>query len=144
MTAAGDEQVRVFDIETTHSATLDGVVTEYNSRQSCIRILRCHDNRVKRIVVEESPDLFLSVGEVGSLVPLRNARLLVKIQDGTVRQHDMRTPHNCRDATCPAPLAKVNHELSTLSLSPITPHQFVVAGEAPYVSYTLWIFLFSA
>lgn len=113
--SAGDEQVRVFDIETTQSAAPDGVVTEYNSRQSCIRILRCHDNRVKRIVVEESPDLFLSVGE-----------------DGTVRQHDMRTPHNCRDGTCPAPLTKVNHELSTLSLSPITPHQFVVAGEAPY------------
>jgi len=74
VTAAGDEQVRVFDIGTTHSAPLDGVVTEYNSRQSCIRILRCHDNRVKRIVVEESPDLFLSVGEVGSLLPLGHAR----------------------------------------------------------------------
>ena len=31
------------------------------------------------------------------------------------------------------PLVKVNHELSTLALSPLTPYHFVVAGESPYV-----------
>jgi hypothetical protein len=55
------------------------------------------------------------------------------LKDGTVRQHDLRTPHICPNLTCPAPLVKVNHELSTMSLSPLTPYQFVVAGEAPYV-----------
>jgi WD repeat-containing protein 42A len=64
-TVAGDNQVRVFDVgEAAHSASSDGLETAYSTRQSCTHILRCHDNRVKRIVTEYSPDLFLSVGEV--------------------------------------------------------------------------------
>lgn len=51
-----------------------------------------------------------------------------------MRQHDLRAPHDCRSGgACPVPLVKVNHELSTMSLSPLTPYQFVVAGESPYV-----------
>jgi len=63
-TAAGDKQVRVFDINEVHRATPDGQETLYSTQQSCTHLLRCHEHRVKRIVTEHSPDLFLSVGEV--------------------------------------------------------------------------------
>jgi len=36
----------------------------YNTRQSCVRVLRCHSGRTKRIITEDSPDLFLTVAEV--------------------------------------------------------------------------------
>ncbi|RDB22735.1 WD repeat protein iqw1 [Hypsizygus marmoreus] len=114
-TVAGDNQVRVFDIGEDALASSNGRETSYSARQSCIGVLQCHRDRVKRIVTEYSPDLFLSVGE-----------------DGSVRQHDLRTPHECSRGSCPPPLVKVNHELSTLALSPLTPYQFVVAGESPY------------
>ncbi|KAF8076438.1 WD repeat-containing protein [Lyophyllum atratum] len=115
-TVAGDKQVRVFDIgEAAFCGAPIDREASYDARQSCTHILRCHDDRVKKIVTEHSPDLFLTVGE-----------------DGTVRQHDLRTPHDCRGGPCPSPLVNVNHELSTLALSPLTPYQFVVAGRSPY------------
>lgn len=55
-------------------------------------------------------------------------------KDGTVRQHDLRTNHRCSAGTCPPPLVTLPHPLSSLALSPLTPYQFVVAGEAPHVS----------
>ncbi|KAF8640101.1 hypothetical protein AX17_001339 [Amanita inopinata Kibby_2008] len=112
-TVAGDKEVRVFDTEVVLSDSAAG--TDYAVRSSTIRVLRCHGDRVKRLVTEDSPDVFLSVAE-----------------DGTVRQHDLRSHHVCGQGTCPAPLVKVNHELSTISLSPLTPYQFVVAGDSPY------------
>jgi hypothetical protein len=54
-------------------------------------------------------------------------------KDGTVRQHDLRTHHVCGEGSCPPPLVKLNHELSSISSSPLKPYQFVVAGESPYV-----------
>jgi len=57
---------------------------------------------------------------------------LTVAEDGTVRQHDLRVPHNCNSGACSAILARVDHELSTLAFSPLTPYQFVVAGESPY------------
>ncbi|KAG6831592.1 hypothetical protein H0H92_009065 [Tricholoma furcatifolium] len=117
-TVAGDCQIRVFDIgEAALSSAINGKDPEqsYSTQQALAYQLRCHDDRVKRIVTEYSPDLFLTVGE-----------------DGTVRQHDLRTPHDCRRNPCPAPLIKLNHQLSTLALSPLTPHLFVVAGDSPH------------
>ncbi|KAI0026963.1 WD40-repeat-containing domain protein, partial [Vararia minispora EC-137] len=113
-TVAGDHEVRVFDATTAVSISGDGSETRHNASTCKARILRCHTRRTKRIVTEESPDLFLTVAE-----------------DGTVRQHDLRTLHSCRSG-CPAPLVKLASDLSTLSLSPLTPYQFVVAGESPY------------
>ncbi|KAG6837445.1 hypothetical protein H0H93_009539 [Arthromyces matolae] len=114
-TVAGDHQIRVFDIGEAALNASNGKETSYNTRQSLVHKIRCHDDRVKRIVTEFSPDLFLTVGE-----------------DGTVRQHDLRAPHDCHREPCPTPLLTVSHELSTISLSPLTPHLFVVAGESPY------------
>lgn len=63
-TVAGDSQVRVFDHEKAPGHPGDRGETEYYARQAAIRVLRCHNGRVKRIVTEDSPDLFLTVAEV--------------------------------------------------------------------------------
>ncbi|KAJ7638848.1 WD40 repeat-like protein [Roridomyces roridus] len=114
-TVAGDRQVRVHEM---------GQVRQYgppadsrtDAKHSCIRRLRCHDGRVKRLVTEDSPHLFLTVSE-----------------DGTVRQHDLRTPpHDCSEDACPPPLIKVDFPLSTMAFSSLTSYQFVVAGESEY------------
>jgi hypothetical protein len=44
---------------------MDGRETGYDARDSCLRILKCHAARVKRIVTEDSSDSFLTVSEVG-------------------------------------------------------------------------------
>ncbi|KAG6378944.1 WD40 repeat-like protein [Boletus reticuloceps] len=114
-TVAGDKQVRVFDVGESVGRPLSGNEMRYSTRQACIRILRCHSKRTKRIITEDSPDFFLTVAE-----------------DGQVRQHDLRTPHACGRGVCPAPLVRLPHELSTIALSPLTPYQFVVGGESPF------------
>ncbi|PPQ94016.1 hypothetical protein CVT25_009864 [Psilocybe cyanescens] len=111
-TGAGDMQIRVFDAAAALHLIPGEIETSYSANQCGLRVLRCHRDSVKKIITEESPDLFLSVSE-----------------DGTVRQHDLRTSHTCRRSSCPEPLVSIGHELSTLSLSPLVPYQFVVAGE---------------
>ena len=57
-----------------------------------------------------------------------------------MRQHDLRTKHNCNDG-CGTPLVEMKLsdgdqlELSNISLSKMTPYQFVVCGESPYVRF---------
>ncbi|EMD40731.1 hypothetical protein CERSUDRAFT_111309 [Gelatoporia subvermispora B] len=114
-TVAGDQQVRISDVGALSTLSKFGGETVFGTREANVRVLRCHSGRVKRIITEESPDIFLTVGE-----------------DGTVRQHDLRVPHDCRTGSCPAPVVKLSHELSTIALSPQTPYQVVVAGESPY------------
>ena len=63
-TVAADGLVCVFDAERAINASVYGGETEFSSSQACIQIFRCHDERTKRIVTEESADLFLSVAEV--------------------------------------------------------------------------------
>ncbi|KAJ7180123.1 WD40 repeat-like protein [Mycena crocata] len=111
-TVAGDGQVRVHDVGEIASSG-PPASPQLSSRHTCTHRLRCHEDRVKRLVTEDSPTNFLTVGE-----------------DGTVRQHDLRTPHTCDDGSCPPPLVKLDFELSTISLSSLTPFQFVVAGES--------------
>ncbi|KAJ7228607.1 WD40 repeat-like protein [Mycena pura] len=113
VTVAGDGEVQVHGLG--EIASSGSAATAQNSRHTCIHRFLCHENRVKRAVSEDSPHLFLTVAE-----------------DKTVRQHDLRMPHECHYGSCPPPLLKLNFELSTLSLSPLTPFQFVVAGESAY------------
>ncbi|KAL5527685.1 hypothetical protein ACEPAG_6486 [Sanghuangporus baumii] len=115
-TVAGDRRVRVFDAEHALTAVPNGKGSEFSERETCIRVFKCHSGRTKRIVTEESPDVFLTVAE-----------------DGAVRQHDLRMQHQCdRRGQCPPPLVTLPHDLSALALSPLAPHLFVVAGESPY------------
>ena len=63
-TVAGDKQVRVFDVGESVGRSPSGNEMSYSTRQSCIRILRCHSGSTKRIITEDSPDFFLTVAEV--------------------------------------------------------------------------------
>ncbi|EIM88452.1 WD40 repeat-like protein [Stereum hirsutum FP-91666 SS1] len=114
VTVAGDRQVRVFDTAGAVSQADPMGSSETHYHDCCLRVFRCHKGRTKRVVTEESSDLFMTVGE-----------------DGTVRQHDLRVPHRCSSG-CPPPLVKLHREMSTLALSPLRPYQIVVAGESPY------------
>ncbi|KAI0698580.1 WD40-repeat-containing domain protein [Cytidiella melzeri] len=114
-TVARDGQGGISDVGDCFRQPASSKETLYTTRSTSLRILRCHKDAVKRIVTEDSPDLFLTVSE-----------------DGTVRQHDLRAHHTCVDGSCPTPLVEMNHELSTLALSPLTPYQFVVAGSSEH------------
>ncbi|KAJ3553208.1 hypothetical protein NM688_g3741 [Phlebia brevispora] len=114
-TVARDTQVRICDAREGLNETVRGRDAVYSTRETDVKVLKCHDRATKRIVTEDSPDLFLTVSE-----------------DGTVRQHDLRVHHTCGRGNCPTPLVRVSFELSTMALSPLTPYQFVVAGESPY------------
>lgn len=67
-TVSGDRQVRVFDVGAGVGQSPTGSEMEYTTRESCIRVLRCHTGRTKRIITEDSPDLFLTVAEVASVL----------------------------------------------------------------------------
>ncbi|GAA6033844.1 hypothetical protein JCM8097_000367 [Rhodosporidiobolus ruineniae] len=134
---AGDATVRVYDLSlATNSyltsstiSPLGGSISIHSSWQhydtsACTHVFRCHLDRVKRVATEASPDVFMTCGE-----------------DGTVRQHDLRTTHRCRtsrlgsqpDSNCPQPLASYRGlSLYSLSISKLRPHLFVVAGTSPY------------
>ena len=63
-TVAGDRQVRVFDAERALTIVPNGQSLGFSERETCTRVFKCHTGRTKRIVTEESPDVFLTVGEV--------------------------------------------------------------------------------
>lgn len=62
---------------------VSGQETVYTTRDTKLRVLRCHEAAVKRIVTEDSPDLFLTVSEV-SFWPLI---CLCVPYDPTIRGH---------------------------------------------------------
>ena len=141
VTCAGDGEVRVFDIEysgrSTHSSGASNVASERRSRRfnnihqgvrylsdenTNSRVYRSHLDRVKRIVTESSPHLFLSCSE-----------------DGDVRQWDLRLPssaypppRNRYDSSdVPPPLISYRRfqlDLNTISCSATQPHYIVLGG----------------
>ena len=80
--------MRLFDIGDALGRSPSGEETTYSTRLACIRVLRCHTGRTKRILTEGSPDVFLTVAE-----------------DGEVRQHDLRTFHSCSNVGGESPFA---------------------------------------
>lgn len=151
VTCAGDSQVRVFDLEhstngttaSTNASTASARSQRFNDFFSGIRYLsegntnakvyRSHADRVKRIVTESSPHLFLTCSE-----------------DGEVRQWDLRQPSSAYppprggqgfmafrpglehdDSNVPPPLIsyKRHHlDLNTISCSPSQPHYIALGG----------------
>lgn len=141
-------QVRVFDISRSEAGSSVSQVprtwNHFDTTSSCIRVLRCHTDRVKRIATENSPDCFLSCSEDGTVRcdSLTLALLhFFEIQDTKMclgvwssSQHDLREAHNCdgHDGCSPPLLAYSGMKLYSLSLSKVRPHLFVVAGTSPY------------
>ena len=141
VTCAGDGEVRVFDIEraaaTGSASSVRGArfdnrykgVRYYTQNNTNGRVYRSHGDRVKRIVTESSPHLFLSCSE-----------------DGEVRQFDLRLPSSAypapsgsrsfglssdSGARVPPPLIsykKYRLDLNTISCSGSQPHYIALGG----------------
>lgn len=145
ITAAGDSEVRIFDLEYAGAArapsnassvahhgrarsrhsVYDGVRYLSDGDTNC-RVYQSHADRVKRIVTESSPHLFLTCSE-----------------DGEVRQWDLRQPSsaypppnnrrqsNGLDTSVPPPLISYKRymlDLNTISCSPSQPHYIALGG----------------
>ncbi|CZT22683.1 related to WD repeat-containing protein [Ramularia collo-cygni] len=144
ITAAGDGEVRVFDINHMGQATeasrasrmasegrrrgrdslYNGVRYLTDGNTNC-RVYRSHGDRVKRIVTESSPHLFLTCSE-----------------DGEVRQWDMRQPSSAyprprggrfttQEVSLPPPLISYKRyglDLNTISCSASQPHYIALGG----------------
>ena len=141
-TVARDGDVRVFDVQSALSASPQGNTMEFGHRSTLAKVFGCHLGRTGRICCEEASDAFLTVSGVCSDVYMYYRDNWFDIEDGTVRQHDLRQSHRCPD-NCPPPIVRLPFYLSNISSSPITPYQFVVAGHSPCVSILLSLNVFS-
>ena len=143
ITAAGDHEVRIFDLEYSGTAressaasslaaegrrrgrsrVYEGVKYLSDGDTDC-RVYRSHGDRVKRIVTESSPHLFLTCSE-----------------DGEVRQWDLRQPSSAypapkgnrfgADGSVPPPLISYKRyglDLNTISCSASQPHYIALGG----------------
>lgn len=146
VTCAGDGDVRVFDIEYSGRSTLPSDASNLASvgrtavhesgrlnnvyqgvrylsdGDTNARVYRSHSDRVKRIVTESSPHIFLSCSE-----------------DGDVRQWDLRLPSSAYpqprsrhdSSNVPPPLISYRRfqlDLNTISCSATQPHYIVLGG----------------
>ena len=147
VTAAGDSEVRIFDIEYSGRSTAAGAragsfvpvggrrrpftvvegVRYLSEGDTNCKVYRSHSDRVKRIVTESSPFFFLTCSE-----------------DGEVRQWDIRAPEsaypaspswrslrNEDDTNVPPPLIsykRYNLDLNTISCSANQPHYIALGG----------------
>jgi nuclear receptor interaction protein len=129
VSAAGDAQIRVFDIE--RSGVLNGTKARLSQGQANCKVFQSHSAAAKRIVTEASPFYFLSCAE-----------------DGDVRQWDVRQPesayprsanrfytarHGRSKGDAPPPLisyADYNIDLMSISCSPSQPHYIALGGTA--------------
>ena len=141
VTCAGDGEVRVFNIEraatTSSESSVRGQIFDnryrgvkyYSQNNTNGRVYRSHGDRVKRIVTESSPHLFLTCSE-----------------DGEVRQFDLRLPSSAYPAprgsrgfprssgateNVPPPLIsykKYRLDLNTISCSASQPHYIALGG----------------
>lgn len=141
LTAAGDGDVRIFDLEHSGSSPVPSTRSRHRSNRvqgflnsgvrymseydAKVKVYRSHSDRVKRIVTESSPYLFLSCSE-----------------DGEVRQWDIRQPESAYPrppgvelpgTVGDPPPALISYkrqrlDLNTISCSPSQPHYIALGG----------------
>ncbi|KAK4994336.1 hypothetical protein LTR66_005608 [Elasticomyces elasticus] len=146
ITAAGDSEVRIFDLEYAGSASAPSVAASLASEgrrrgrnnifngvqylsdgDTNCKVYRSHGDRVKRVVTESSPYLFLTCSE-----------------DGEVRQWDLRQPSSAYpsprggrrwnttdDSNVPPALIsykQYNLDLNTISCSQNQPYYIALGG----------------
>lgn len=151
VTCAGDAEVRIFDIEYSGKTSIPSTAANLASARRTgtsgsqhpnnmydgvrylsdgntnARVYRSHSDRVKRIVTESSPYLFLTCSE-----------------DGEVRQWDLRLPSSAypsprggrgsmahTDVNIPPPLISYKRyhlDLNTISCSATQPHYIALGG----------------
>ena len=129
VSAAGDAQIRVFDIERAN--VFEGTRARLSQSQANCKVFRSHSAAAKRIVTEASPFYFLSCAE-----------------DGDVRQWDIRQPESAYPRSqsrfytqrngrskddAPPPLISYgdyNIDLMSISCSPSQPHYIALGGTA--------------
>ncbi|KAI5197636.1 WD40 repeat-like protein [Aureobasidium subglaciale] len=140
ISAAGDCEVRIFDLEysgtNTEASRASAMALSSTSRgmrantrhgvrhlsdgDTNCRVYRSHGDRVKRVVTESSPHLFLTCSE-----------------DGEVRQWDLRQPSSAypspssRSTSVPPALISYKRydlDLNTISCSPSQPHYIALGG----------------
>ncbi|KAK6351576.1 hypothetical protein TWF718_004733 [Orbilia javanica] len=140
ISCAGDGEVRVFDvnytassIDSTNSSFAHSVrqTSRLSYGETNTRVYRAHRDRVKRIITENSPNLFLTCSE-----------------DGDVRQFDTRAPSDpsrtrlgrfSRDdddyTDGPRPLISYRKsplDLNTISVATSQPHYLALGGSHLY------------
>jgi WD40 repeat protein len=61
--------VRVFDLNQSAATTVTegGQIWSHHDTGACIRVFKCHRDRVKRISTENSSDVFLTCSEDGTV-----------------------------------------------------------------------------
>lgn len=145
ISAAGDAEIRIFDLEYAGQSTgssersahassarfqglLNNGVRCLSEADTNARVYRSHSDRVKRLVTESSPFLFLSCSE-----------------DGEVRQWDLRQPSSAyprpsgsrgfsgaeTEGETPPPLISYKRhqlDLNSISCSPSQPHYIALGG----------------
>ena len=74
-----------------------GRETAYTARELDVEVIRCHNRAVKRIVTEDSPDIFLTVSEVCALVCNVRRWMCIAVGASHVR---LVYPHICRMGRC--------------------------------------------
>ncbi|KAL8991698.1 MAG: hypothetical protein Q9169_007734 [Polycauliona sp. 2 TL-2023] len=148
VTCAGDCEVRVVDIENSGRTTIpSGAANSAASRgqlhnmykgvqylshgDTNTRVYRSHADRVKRIVTESSPFLFLTCSEDGEVrqFDLRLPSSAYPSPSGGRGLFVRRTPNN--DGNVPPPLIsyKRHHlDLNTISCSATQPHYIALGG----------------
>lgn len=125
VSCAGDNQVRIFDLERSGSYLPDGSHQTLSTTSTSAKVFQSHSSSVKRIVTEASPFYFLTCSE-----------------DGEVRQWDIRQPESAYplgksywggggDDDVPPPLISYrdyNISLYTLSCSAAQPYYIALGG----------------
>jgi DDB1- and CUL4-associated factor 6 len=131
ITCAGDNEVRVFDLERAAHAQSTGSHQDLSMSQTKGKVFRSHAGSVKRIVTEASPFYFLTCSEDGEVRQwdIRQNASFYPSHRSSFRRGIYSQPAQRNEP--PPPLisySNYNVELYTISCSPSQPHYIALGG----------------